>query len=72
MTDDRVITSKEDADSIREDVESVYDGWYAGASRIDWEDFLGRLERRGYDLGDSWTSPAIRRIRAIVAELRAQ
>ena len=30
--------------------ESVYDGWYADAGRIDWEDFLDRLRdllRRG-------------------------
>lgn len=72
MADDREIYTAEDADSIREDIESIFDGWYADAERVDWDDFLDRLERRGYDLGDELTSPAIRRIKAIVRELRKQ
>lgn len=68
--EDREIRTREDADSIRSDIEEVHDGWYP-KGRVDWEDFLDRLERRGYDLGESMLSPAIKRIKAIVRELRA-
>ena len=66
------IRTKQDADAIVEDIEAVYDGWYAEASRIDWEDFLDRLEARGHDLGSDMLSPAVLRIKAIVKGLRAQ
>lgn len=72
MSIDRMIVTAADADSIREDIESVYDGWFAGTDRIDWENFMDRLEKRGYDLGDSWTSPAMSRIQKIVKRLRTQ
>lgn len=69
---EREIRTKEDADSIRADIESVFDGWFSEGP-IDWEDFLDRLEKGStYDLGDSLDSPAIRRIKAIVRELRQQ
>ena len=49
--------------------ESVYDGWYADAGRIDWEDFLDRLETySGEDLGGDLCSP---RILAIQKHVRA-
>ena len=67
----REIRTAEDADAIREDIESVYDGWFAEGA-IDWEDFLDRLEGSTYDLGESLDSPAIPRIKAIVRELRRQ
>lgn len=67
---EREIKTAKDADEIREDVENVFDGWYADSYRIDWDDFLYRLEKRGYDLGESMLSPAISRIKAIVRELR--
>jgi len=68
---EREIRTAEDADSIREDIESTFDGWFSEGP-IDWEDFLDRLEGRTYDLGESMDSPAIRRIKAIVRELRKQ
>lgn len=69
---DRQIRTAADADQIYESVESVYDGWYAGASRIDWEDFVDRLEGHGWDLGDDMLSEAIKRIREIVRDLRKE
>lgn len=69
---DREIVTAEDADSIREDIESVFDGWFADDARIDWGAFIDRLERGNLDMGDDMNSPAIRRIRAIVRELRSQ
>lgn len=72
MGEDRAITTRADADSIADDIAEVYDGWYANEPRIDWDDFLDRLEGRGFDLGDSLTSPAIRRIKEIVRSFREQ
>lgn len=69
---DRMIVTRQDANSIREDIEAVYDGWFADEASIDWEYFLDRLEGRGYDLGGSMTTPAIYRIKQIVRELRKQ
>ena len=69
MSQDRVIQTAEDADSITEHIQSVHDGWYSEGV-IDWEDFLYRLEEYGLDLGPSMNSPAIRRIKAIVRKLR--
>ena len=71
MTEPRAIRTAEDADSIRKDIEDVFDGWYSEGS-IAWDDFLDRLEGSTYDLGESMESPAIRRIKAIVRELRKQ
>jgi hypothetical protein len=47
----------------------IYDGWFAIADRIDWVDFLDRLDGSELadgskiDLGDDMLSPAIRRIK---------
>lgn len=69
---EREIQTAKDADSIRADIESVFDGWFSEGP-IDWEDFLDRLEKgTNYDLGEKLDSPAIRRIKAIVRELRRQ
>jgi len=43
--------------------EQVYDGFYANDDRIEWEGFLDRLERWGYDMGSSMESPAIKAIK---------
>ena len=69
---DREIRTAADADGIYESVESVYDGWFARSSQIDWEDFLDRLEDHGYDLGDDMGSAAVGHIKAIVRDLRKQ
>lgn len=43
--------------------ESVFDGWYAESSRIDWEDFIDRVEiYAGIDMGSDMMSPAIQAI----------
>jgi hypothetical protein len=44
--------------------ENIYDGWYADAPRVDWTDFLDRLESHtDVDLGSQMDSPLIRRIK---------
>lgn len=65
---ERVIRTKEDADTIREDIKEVYDGYPSGD--FDFEDFLDRLEDRELDLGTDLLSPAVQRIEEIVEELR--
>ena len=68
----RDIRTAQDADAIRREVEDLHDGFYADADRIDWHDFLDRLEREhDLDLGPDMDSPAVRRVRAIVREARA-
>ncbi|MER7445028.1 hypothetical protein [Micromonospora avicenniae] len=62
---------------ILEAAESIYDGWFAHASRVDWPEFLDRLEGQEFDsiggrldLGDSLMSPATRRIKAHIRDYR--
>jgi hypothetical protein len=69
----RYIQTAADANQIRPEIESVYDGWFADVRRIDWEEFLDRLEEFvDIDMGGSMTTPAVARIKQIVSELRAQ
>lgn len=59
-----------DESKIMEAAESIHDGWYS-EGRIDWEDFLDRLERYAdVDLGNSMDSPLIRRIKAHIRKYR--
>lgn len=52
--------------------EGIVDGWYA-SGRIDWNDFLDRLESQtGIDLGSDLTAPHIGRIKAHVRAYRRQ
>jgi hypothetical protein len=58
-------------DELMKAAEGVFDGWYADARRIDWEDFLDRLEAQtDVDLGKSLDSPLIRRIKKHVTAYR--
>lgn len=72
VSEDREIRTAEDAEAkdVREAVEAVFSGWFADEPRIDWENFLDRLEGYGFDLGEDMLSPAIERIKKIVRELR--
>lgn len=59
-----------DADLLRA-AEEVFDGWFARAASIDWNDFLDRLERYAdVDMGDSMASPQIERVKAHVRRYR--
>lgn len=61
---------------ILEAAEHIFDGWYAEESRVDWEDFLDRLD--GIPLNDGTTldigadvlSPAIKAIKAHIRKYR--
>jgi isocitrate dehydrogenase len=54
-------------------VETVFEGYYADEPRIDWQQFLSRVEQYGHcDLGSSMDSPAIMAIRKYVKKIRAE
>lgn len=56
---------------VLEAVESVYDGWYANSERIDWYDFVDRVEQMSeVDLGSDMLSPTINGIKAHVRKYR--
>jgi hypothetical protein len=54
-----IINAEDVTPAFLEACEQVYDGFYANEPRIDWEGFLDRLEKWGYDMGSSIESPAI-------------
>lgn len=57
--------------SILKAAEEIFDGWYAEQARIDWDDFLHRLEQHtDIDLGSNMMSPAIRKIQSHVRAYR--
>lgn len=56
---------------LLESAESVHDGWFAEHARIDWEEFVDRLEAyAGVDLGSSMVSPQIRAIQHHIRKYR--
>lgn len=65
-----VVSADDVTNEIREAAESIYDGWFADSERIDWENFLDRLEGivlndgTELDLGTDTQSPAIKAIKA--------
>jgi hypothetical protein len=71
-----VITAEQVTDEILTAAENIYDGWWANEDRIDWQDFIDRLDGSplddgtSLDLGDDMTSPAIRKIKAHVNAYR--
>lgn len=69
----KVITAEQVDAAVLELIEDIYEGFFADESRIDWDDFLSRVERTGqYDLGGSMTSDAIKAIKKHVRKIRAE
>lgn len=68
------------ADDVTEEIlkaaESIFDGWYANEPRIDWEDFLDRLDGipldngTQLDLDGNLMSPAIQKIQKHIRTYR--
>jgi hypothetical protein len=59
----RIVTADDVTPAILERAEQIYSGWYAGDNgRVDWEDFIYRLEESDEDFGASMLSPAIKKI----------
>lgn len=77
MTSDNWVTvteADEVTDEILEAAQEVYNGWFAKGSRINWVDFLDRLDGIPLEgggklnLAGSLVSPAIKRIQAHIRE----
>lgn len=61
-----------DEQSLLSAAEDIYDGWYVN-QRIDWDDFLYRLEHHAdVDLGPDTESPLIRRIKRHINQYRKE
>lgn len=63
-----ILTTKEDVDALQEEIEDLMEGsaWRYGNGRVDWEDFLWRVEDSlDVDLGSDLNSPMIKRVKAI-------
>ena len=76
-----MITTREDVtEEILQVAEDILDGWFSDVTRIDWDDFLDRLdgthldghENRELDLGYEQDSPAIRKIKAHINRIRRE
>lgn len=56
---------------LLEAAEQVYDGWFTDDTRIDWEEFVYKLEVYAeVDLGDSMLSPQIKKIQTHIRKYR--
>lgn len=56
---------------LLEAAEAICDGWFAADGRIDWHDFLDRLEdQTDVDLGSDMQSPQILGIKRHIAAYR--
>lgn len=73
----RAVTAAEDVTKeILDQAEEVFNGWYANESRVDWDDFLYRLD--GMDLADGkkldltsdMMTPAVKAIKKHIGEYR--
>ena len=59
--------------TVLESVEEIFDGYFANEEKIDWHEFLQRLEvRYELDLGSSMDSEAIKQIKKHVKKLRSE
>jgi hypothetical protein len=74
--DPKILYAAEDVGaSVLRDAENVFDGWYANAGSIDWDEFVDRLaDSYGpfadppYDI-ECYDSPAVRKIKSYVRKL---
>lgn len=80
MSQDGWVTVTE-ADQVTEEIltaaEEIFTGWYARTNRIDWPEFLDRLDGQDFaslggmlDLGNSLDTPAITKIKAHITAYR--
>ena len=68
-----VQTAEQVTPTVLESVEEIFDGYFADEEKIDWHEFLQRLEV-GYefDLGSSMDSEAIKQIKKHVKKIRSE
>lgn len=77
MAERQVTLAGDVDDEILDLAKMVYEGFYEG-KRIDWDDFLNRMDGASLengdviDLGDSMLSPAVIKIKTHVRQLERQ
>jgi phage terminase large subunit len=60
-----------DQSEILQAAENIYDGWFAESNRVDWHEFIDRLENQtGEDLGQSMISDQIVSIKKHISKYR--
>jgi hypothetical protein len=60
-----------DQDEINTVAEEIYDGWYAEEGRVDWQDFIDRLEKyTDVDFGNDMTSDLIKAVQKHIRAYR--
>lgn len=58
-------------DDLKTMAEDIFDGWYADEYRIDWDNFIDRLESySNIDFGSDMTSPLIEAVKRHVRAYR--
>lgn len=58
-------------DRILAEAEEVFNGWYANSERIDWQDFIDRLEEHtDFDFGSDMGSPLINKVKSHIRRYR--
>lgn len=69
MTYSTVTEVDQVTEEITKAAEGIFDGWFADEARIDWTDFIDRLDGipledgMTLDLGESMVSPAVKAIK---------
>ena len=68
-----VQTAEQVTPKVLESVEEIFDGYFSDEEKIDWHEFLQRLEvRYELDLGSSMDSQAIKQIKKHVKKIRSE
>jgi hypothetical protein len=69
-----ILETAEEADALTSEIESIVEGWYP-EGRIDWDDFLDRLDRYLPDhvcCSEDWESPFSKRVKRIARKAQAE
>ena len=72
MAEWKTLETAEEADALKEDIESIVEGWYPEGP-IDWDDFFSRLDKYLPDhvcCSEEWDSPFIKRAKKLAGEAR--
>jgi hypothetical protein len=70
-------TAQDVTQDILDDAEQVYNGWFAGVERIDWDDFIDRLSDQYGPRGnppyefETYDDPAVNKVKRYIRQARA-
>lgn len=66
-----ILAPSDITDDVRDVIETVFDGYYADEPRINWHEFLDRVERYALvNFGSDMDTPVIKAVKKIVKQLR--